>query len=212
MWMNLYLIFFDFWICIWCEWLCIWWEHLEFCFLIPPPLDRSRPKHRSRLNIHQEDKTIRKRQVKIYLVFSPYVIEYIVNRPNLTYIAIFPKDWREFSSKENCVSDEFYWMANWKENKVDGKRLFQKQGVLWKSLASDSYQEKRGNWILFNLDLVVTRFVGQYGPYWAPEATWLGIQIYFFWSPQDPNVTIYQIYYLKGNVSEAPLSIWAICV
>ena len=72
MWMNLYLIFFDFWICIWCEWLCIWWEHLEFCFLIPPPLDRSRPKHRSRLNIHQEDKTIRRRQVKIYLVFSPY--------------------------------------------------------------------------------------------------------------------------------------------
>ena len=139
MWVNLYLILFDFWICIWCDWICIWWEHLEFCFFIPPPLDRSCPKHRSRLNIHQEDKTIRRRQVKKYLFFSPDSDR--IYHELAKFYEIFPQDWREFSSKENCVSDEFYWMANWKENKVDDKRLFQKQGVLWKSLASDSHQE-----------------------------------------------------------------------
>ena len=138
MWVNLYLILFYFWIFIWCEWICIWWEHLEFCFFIPPPLDRSCPKHRSRLNIHQEDKTIRRRQVKKYLFFSPKVIEYIANWPNLTYCNISKGLKGIFKQRKLCVwwillNGELKRKQSWRQKTFSEARRSLKISGIWQS-------------------------------------------------------------------------------
>ena len=134
MWMNLYLILFDFWICIWCEWLCIWWEHLEFCFLIPPPLDRSRPKHRSRLNIHQEDKTIRRRQLIIYLVFSPYSDRIYRELAKFELLQYFQRIEGNFQAKKIvCLMNSIEWRIE-KKTKLTAKDFFRSKAFsenLW---------------------------------------------------------------------------------
>ena len=138
MWENFYLILLNFWICMWCEWICIWWEHLEFCFFIPPPLDRSCPKHRSRLNIHQEDKTIRRRQVKKYLIFSPKVIEYIANWPNLTYCNISKGLKGIFKQRKLCVwwillNGELKRKQSWRQKTFSEARRSLKISGIWQS-------------------------------------------------------------------------------
>ena len=56
----LHYICFEFCVCIYVNFhicafaylhICVWCKYLKFCLLIPPPLDRPCPKHRSSLNI-----------------------------------------------------------------------------------------------------------------------------------------------------------------
>lgn len=134
MWVNLYLILFYFWIFVWCEWICIWWEHLEFCFFIPPPLDRSCPKHRSRLNIHQEDKTIRRRQVKKYLFFSPDSDRIHHELAKFDLVKYFQRIEGNFQAKKIvCLMNSIEWWIE-KKTKLTTKDFFRSKAFsenLW---------------------------------------------------------------------------------